>query len=84
MTTSRSELLRLLGELSEEASELRFGQLVANLATLAQGARVEAIWEAEDEELVGAARRLLAHYLHRKERVGESGTAPDPAGIPSS
>ena len=69
MTTTRSELLRLLGELSEAASALRFGQLVANLATLAQGAKVEAIWDAEDDELVGAAHRLLAHYRHRKESV---------------
>jgi hypothetical protein len=69
MTTTRSELLRLLGELSEEAGELRFGQLVANLATLAQGAKVEAIWDAEDEELVGAAQRLLAHYRQRESGV---------------
>ena len=69
MTTTRGELLRLLGELSEKAGELRFGQLVANLATLAQGAKVEAIWDAEDDELVGAARRLLAHYQRREEGV---------------
>lgn len=69
MTTTRSELLRLLERLSEEASELRFGQLVANLATLAQGAKVEAIWDAEDEELVSAARRLLSHYQQRKATV---------------
>ena len=69
MTTTRSELLRLLEQLSDEVSELRFGQLVANLATLAQGAKVEAIWDAEDEELVSAARRLVAHYQQRKATV---------------
>ena len=69
MTTARSELLRLLEQLSDEATELRFGQLVANLATLAQGAKVEAIWDAEDEELMSAARRLLAHYQQRKATV---------------
>jgi hypothetical protein len=69
MTPTRSELLKLLGELSEQTGELRFGQLVANLATLAQGAKVEAIWDAEDEELLGAARRLLAHYQQRTETV---------------
>jgi len=69
MTTARSELLRLLEQLSEDASELRFGQLVANLATLARGAEVEAIWDAEDEELVSAAQRLLAHYQQRKATV---------------
>jgi hypothetical protein len=39
MTTVRAELMRLLTELGDEASDLRIGQLIANLATLAQGAR---------------------------------------------
>jgi hypothetical protein len=69
MTTTRIELLGLLGELSREAGDLRFGQLIANLATLALGAKVEAIWDAEDGELVRAARRLLSHYQQRKEEV---------------
>lgn len=69
MTTTREELLRLLAELSEQAQDLRLGQLVANLATLAQGARVEAVWNAEDEELVPAAKRLLTHYEQRNAGV---------------
>jgi hypothetical protein len=60
--TDRAKLLRLLAELSEAAPDLRMGQLVANLATLARGAEVEAIWDAEDEELASAAQRLLSHY----------------------
>jgi len=35
MTTEREQLLHLLAELSEAAPELRLGQLIANLATLA-------------------------------------------------
>jgi hypothetical protein len=77
MTTSRNELLQLLAELSEEAGELRFGQMVANLVTLAQGARVEAIWDAEDEELAAAARRLLEHYQPRKISAAEPVAAAD-------
>jgi hypothetical protein len=69
MTTTRGELLRLLADLSEEAPDLRLGQLVANLATLAQGPKVEAIWDAEDEELVAAAQRLLDHYRQRNAGV---------------
>jgi hypothetical protein len=80
MTTTRSELLRLLGELSEEAAELRFGQLVANLATLAHGAKVEAIWDAEDEEFLRAARRLLAHYQQHEKGAASRETAPGAAG----
>jgi len=48
MTTQREELLRALAVLSHENSELRLGQLVTILATLAGGAQVEAIWDCED------------------------------------
>jgi hypothetical protein len=65
MTTTRGDLLRLLAELSDLDPDLRLGQLVANLATLANGARVEAIWDSEDEELVAAAQRLVEHYRQR-------------------
>lgn len=66
MTNQRDELLRLMGELSEAAPNLRFGQLVANLATLALGAKPEAVWDVEDEELLAAAQRLLERYRSRK------------------
>lgn len=69
MTPTRDELLSCLAELSRVAPELRLGQLVANLATLAQGAKVEAIWDAEDEELLRTARRLLDHYRSRSATV---------------
>lgn len=69
MTNTREELLACLTELSEVAPDLRLGQLVANLATLAKGAKVEAIWDAEDEELLVAARRLLEHYRSRNATV---------------
>lgn len=62
MTASRQELLHLLAELSETNGELRMGQMIADLATLARGANVEAIWDSEDDELIAAARRLLEHY----------------------
>ena len=69
MTPSRQELLRLLAELSDADGELRMGQMIANLATLARGAQVEAIWDSEDEELIAAARRLLEHYQQSKVSV---------------
>jgi hypothetical protein len=69
MTPTRDELLACLTELSEVAPDLRLGQLVANLATLAQGAKVEAIWDTEDEEMLIAARRLLEHYRSRNATV---------------
>lgn len=69
MTVSREELLRLMTELSERDPNLRMGQLIANLATLARGPEVENIWDAEDEELIAAAQRLLAHYRQRTAGV---------------
>jgi hypothetical protein len=69
MTTERDELLRLLSELSEEAPDLRLGQLLANLAALALGAKPEAVWDVEDAELVAAAKRLLSQYRLRKADV---------------
>ena len=57
MTTTRIQLLELLAELSESCPEMRMGQLLANLATLARGAVASAIGDAEDEELLDAARR---------------------------
>jgi hypothetical protein len=69
MNAPREELLRLLAQLSEADPELRLGQLIANLATLAQGAKPEAIWDAEDEELLAAAKRLLGHYDARQVKA---------------
>ncbi len=69
MSAARTELLRLLSELSEACPEMRMGQLIANLATLARGAAVEAIWDAEDEELLAAARRQVDVFRARRAGV---------------
>lgn len=66
---TRQELLRVLGELSEQCPEVRLGQLIANLGTLAKGPTVEAIWDVEDEELLEAARRQLAVFRARLSAV---------------
>jgi hypothetical protein len=68
-TATRSELMLVLTELGELAPDLRLGQMVANVATLALGAKVEAVWDAEDAEMLSAARRLLEQYRRRQERV---------------
>ena len=65
----RRELLRVLDELSTQCPDVRFGQLIANLATLAKGPTVEAIWDAEDEELLQAARQQLAIFRARHSAV---------------
>lgn len=69
MTSDREQLLRSLAELSEAAPDLRLGQMLANLATLALGAKPEAVWDAEDEQLLRAAHRLLERYRSRQVGV---------------
>jgi hypothetical protein len=69
MMTTRDEMFAVLNQLGLEAPEMRFGQLIANVATLALGAKPEAVWDAEDEEMLAAARRLLDHYHARKANV---------------
>ena len=68
MTSSREELLRLLAELSDADPELRLGQMLTNLATLARGPQPESVWDCEDDELVAAASRLLTR-LHERHAV---------------
>ena len=69
MTESRQELLRLVAELSSADPELRLGQMLTNLATLARGPQPEAVWDCEDDELVTAARRLLNCLQDRRTAV---------------
>ena len=67
MKTARQELLQALAELGELFPDWRFGQLVANVATAARGPQPEAVWDAEDEELLAAARRLVERNRGRRE-----------------
>ena len=59
MSNTRLELLEALSDLSEQFPEVRLGQLVSNLATFAKGPQIEAIWDAEDKELLEAAKKQL-------------------------
>jgi hypothetical protein len=68
--TTRQELLTVLTELSAACPEMRFGQLIANLSTLARGLSDGAIWDAEDEELLTAARQQLAYFTEHRAAVG--------------
>jgi hypothetical protein len=66
---TRSELLTVLAELSDACPEMRFGQLIANLSTLAKGLTAEGLWDAEDEELLAAAKKQLAYFAQTRAHV---------------
>jgi hypothetical protein len=64
----RQDLLRALGEMSATFPDLRFGQMIANLAVVARGATTESIWDVEDDELLAAIHR----HLERREAITSS------------
>jgi hypothetical protein len=65
----RQELLAVLAELSAMCPDMRFGQLIANLSTLARGLSAEGLWDVEDDELVAAAREQLAYFTEHRPTV---------------
>jgi len=67
----RQEVLRQLGRLSELTPDLRFGQLIANLAFLAAGPWDQTLWDLEDEQLLVAIRQQVADLSERQESVAD-------------
>ena len=65
----RKEILRQLERLSELDPEVRFGQLIANLAFLAAGPWDQSLWNLEDDQLLGAIQQHLANLSGRQEGV---------------
>lgn len=73
------ELIESLAELRRALPSMRLGQLIANMAAVARGATAGAVWETEDEELLGAIRWQLEQLTSREvaapvaaaERPGE-------------
>jgi len=58
-TAVHDELEVSLTELHMALPSMRFGQLIANMATVSRGAAPGAIWEMEDGELLAAIRWQL-------------------------
>lgn len=62
MSSARRELIETLLELSAAWPDVRFGQLVANLVTLAGGSSPGEMWDMADEVLLAAAKQQLEHF----------------------
>src|SRR5439155_24795738 len=65
INTTRKEILRILEELSDQHPHWRFGQLVANMAGIAD----VNIWDLEDDQLLAVARN---HLEHRPQADGDN------------
>jgi hypothetical protein len=64
--STRRDILLELERLSELAPDLRFGQMIANLAFLAAGPWNETLWDLEDEQLLEAIRQQTADLQGRE------------------
>ena len=53
-------LIARLSALRESLPDMRLGQLISNMATVARGTGAGAIWEMEDHELMAAINWQLA------------------------
>lgn len=63
---AKDALLTSVGELLELFTDMRFGQLIANLVTAAGGMDAGAIWDMEDDALLKSARRLIERNEARR------------------
>lgn len=55
---TRQEIIARLQRLSELATDMRFGQLIANLTFMAAGPWDQKLWDVEDDQLLSAMRQL--------------------------
>jgi len=66
-----NHILHELERLSELAPDLRFGQMIANLAFLAAGPWNETLWDLEDAQLLAAIRQQIADFASRQATPAE-------------
>ena len=59
MKPEREKVLRLFAQLSDFYPEMRFGQMVTNVAQWAKGPVISATWDVTDEELIRAAEKNI-------------------------
>ena len=69
----RQEILAKLARLGELDPEVRFGQLIANLAFIAAGPWDQTLWDIEDEQLLSGIQQHLANMEARQQRLASSG-----------
>jgi hypothetical protein len=71
ISETRRNILHELERLSESAPDLRFGQMIANLAFLAAGPWNETLWDLEDGQLLDAIRQQLSELSARNATPAE-------------
>ena len=65
----KREILHAMPSLVEVTPDVRFGQLIANLAVIARGPTPEAVWDMEDDELLEAVKSHIEDHERRHVNV---------------
>ena len=68
-TELKQDILKAMMELVEYTPDIRFGQLVANLAVIARGPFPEAVWDMEDDELLMAVQSHVGDWKCRHDHA---------------
>ncbi len=66
---TRQEILNRLARLSELAPDMRFGQLIANLAFMAAGPWDQTLWDLDDDKLISAIRQMEVDLSQRESSL---------------
>ena len=81
---TRKHLLDLVAKVGEEFPDRRLGQLLLGLAYKARGATPDAIYDAEDEEMINAALEQLEYlriHRHSKSPLTASSNTQSPPAV---
>ena len=78
------DILDQLYEMRIRCPELRFGQLIATIAMLAEDETGHSLWDVEDADFAAALARFGADMVRRGLEQPEPGAPPDRGGITSS
>lgn len=68
----RHDIICQLERLSELAPDVRFGQLIANLAFRAAGPWDETLWDIEDDQLLASIQQHVADLSQRQPHRSRS------------
>ena len=77
-------LLDRLAEVRRECPDLRFGQLIAIIGTLAEDNTGHSLWDVEDADFVAGLDRFAADLARRRSSATDRDAAPDRGGITST
>src|SRR6187401_3362136 len=82
-TDLTNRIVQKLAQVRPQASELRFGQLIAIIGELAADETGLSLWDVEDADFAAALDRFASDLAKRQSAIAEPDAAADRGGIPA-